>query len=169
MLLETERLIITEFTPDMAQAVHENSLDKDNRRFVPDEVFETVEEAAETIDFLMSRYGGSEGPFVYPVLTKDGSNIGYVQAVPLGDGVWEVGYHIGAAYTKKGYATEAVRAFLPVIMKNIGIDKMAGICLADNIASRKVMEKCGFVKEFEGIGDYQGEKRNICRYCYSLG
>ncbi len=169
MLLETERLIITEFTPDMAQAVHENSLDKDNRRFVPDEVFETVEEAAETIDFLMSRYGGSEGPFVYPVLTKDGSNIGYVQAVPLGDGVWEVGYHIGAAYTKKGYATEAVRAFLPVIMKNIGIDKMAGVCLADNIASRKVMEKCGFVKEFEGIGDYQGEKRNICRYCYSLG
>ena len=168
MLLETERLIITEFTPDMAQAVHENSLDKDNRRFVPDEVFETVEEAAETIDFLMSRYGGSEGPFVYPVLTKDGSNIGYVQAVPLGDGVWEVGYHIGAAYTKKGYATEAVRAFLPVIMKNIGIDKMAGVCLADNIASRKVMEKCGFVKEFEGIGDYQGEKRNICRYCYSL-
>lgn len=153
----------------MAQAVHENSLDKDNRRFVPDEVFETVEEAAETIDFLMSRYGGSEGPFVYPVLTKDGSNIGYVQAVPLGDGVWEVGYHIGAAYTKKGYATEAVRAFLPVIMKNIGIDKMAGVCLADNIASRKVMEKCGFVKEFEGIGDYQGEKRNICRYCYSLG
>lgn len=169
MLLETQRLMITEFTPDMAQAVHENSLDEDNRRFVPDEVFETVEEAAETIDFLMSRYGGSEGPFVYPVLTKDGSNIGYVQAVPLGDGVWEVGYHIGAAYTKKGYATEAVRAFLPVIMKNIGIDKMAGVCLADNIASRKVMEKCGFVKEFEGIGDYQGEKRNICRYCYSLG
>lgn len=169
MLLETQRLMITEFTPDMAQAVHENSLDEDNRRFVPDEVFETVEEAADTIDFLMSRYGGCEGPFVYPVLTKDGANIGYVQAVPLGDGVWEVGYHIGAAYTKKGYATEAVRAFLPVIMKNIGIDKMAGVCLADNIASRKVMEKCGFVKEFEGIGDYQGEKRNICRYCYSLG
>ena len=116
MLLETQRLMITEFTPDMAQAVHENSLDKDNRRFVPDEVFETVEEAAETIDLLMSRYGGSEGPFVYPVLTKDGSNIGYVQAVPLGDSVWEVGYHIGGAYTKKGYATEAVGAFLPVIM-----------------------------------------------------
>ena len=79
--LETERLIITEFTPDMAQAVHENSLDEDNRRFVPDEVFETVEDAAETIDFLASRYGGSDGPFVYPVLLKDGTNIGYVQAV----------------------------------------------------------------------------------------
>lgn len=167
-LLETERLTITEFTPDMAQAVHENSLDDDNRRFVPDEVFETVEEAAETIEFLMSQYGGCDGPLVYPVLLKDGSNIGYVQAVPLGDGVWEIGYHIGAAYTKKGYATEAVSAFLPVIMKKLGISKMAGICLADNLASRKVMEKCGFVQEFEGVGDYQGEKREICKFFKAL-
>ena len=49
MRLETERLIITEFDLSMAESVHKNSLDDDNRRFVPDEVFETVEEAAETI------------------------------------------------------------------------------------------------------------------------
>ncbi len=164
--LKTERLTITEFTPDMAQAVHENSLDEDNRRFVPDEVFETVEEATETIDFLMSQYGGCEGPLVYPALLKDGTNIGYVQAVPLGDGVWEIGYHIGAKYTKHGYATEAVKAFMPVIMERIGIKKMAGICLADNIASQKVMEKCGFVLEFKGVGSYQGEDKEICRYWF---
>ena len=46
MRIETARLLITEFTMDMAQAVHLNSLDEDNRRFVPDEVFETVEAAA---------------------------------------------------------------------------------------------------------------------------
>lgn len=162
----TDRLNITEFTPDMAQAVHENSLDDDNRRFVPDEVFETVEEAAETIDFLMSQYGGNDGPLVYPVLLKDGTNIGYVQAVPLGDGVWEIGFHIGAKYTKQGYATEAVKAFLPVIMKRLGITEIAGICLAENIASVRVMEKSGFVPEFRGIDSYQGEQREICRYRY---
>ena len=166
-LLKSERLTITEFTPDMAQAVHENSLDEDTRRFVPDEVFETVEDASETIDFLMAQYGGTDGPFVYPVLLSDGTNIGYVQAVPLDDGIWEIGFHIGAKYTKNGYATEAVGAFIPVIMKKIGISKMAGVCLAGNIASRKVMEKCGFVLEFKGIDDYQGEKREICRYWYN--
>ena len=164
--IETERLTITEFTPDMAQAVHENSLDEDNRRFVPDEVFETVEDAAETIDFLMSQYGGCEGPLIYPALLKDGTNIGYVQAVPLGDGLWEIGYHIGAKYTKRGYATEAVSAFLPVIMEKIGITKMAGVCLAENIASQKVLERCGFVLEFRGVDNYQGEPREICRYRY---
>ena len=164
--LQTERLMITEFTPDMAQAVHENSLDEDNRRFVPDEVFETVEDAAETIEFLMSRYDGSEGPFVYPILLKDKTNIGYVQAVPLDGGVWEIGYHIGARYTKHGYATEAVKAFVPVAMNKLGLEKMAGICLADNIASQRVMEKCGFVLEYKGIDNYQGEQREICRYWY---
>ncbi|MEE1262307.1 hypothetical protein [Ruminococcus sp.] len=33
----------------------------------------------------------------------------------LGDGVWKIGCHIGAKYTKRGYATEAVKAFMPVI------------------------------------------------------
>ena len=165
-LLETERLTITEFKPDMAQAVHENSLDEDNRRFVPDEVFETVEDAAETIDFLMAQYGGIDGPLIYPVLLNDGTNIGYVQAVPLGGGIWETGYHIGETYTKHGYATEAVKAFMPVIMARIGISKIAGICLTENIASQKVMEKCGFVLEFRGMDNYQGEQREICRYWF---
>ena len=168
MKIETERLIITEFTMDMAEAVHLNSLDEDNRRFVPDEVFETVEEAADTVGFLMGVYENGDGPLVYPVLLKDGTYIGYVQAVPFDDGTWEVGYHIGANYTKKGYATEAVKAFLPIIMPNLGLSKIAGICLADNKASVKVMERCGFIKEFEGIGAYQGKEHMICKFFFAM-
>lgn len=164
--VETGRLTITEFTPDMAQVVHENSLDDDNRRFVPDEVFETVEDASETIEFLMSQYGGREGPLVYPVILKSGENIGYVQAVPLEEGEWEVGYHIARPYTRQGYATEALKAFLPPVMETLGIGTIKGVCLADNIASRKVMEKSGFALEFEGIGNYQGAERRICVYRY---
>lgn len=168
MKIETERLTITEFTMDMAEAVHLNSLDQDNRRFVPDEVFETVEQAEETVEFLMSVYENGNGPLVYPVTLKEGTYIGYVQAVPFDDGTWEVGYHIGENYTKQGYATEAVTAFLPVIMKQIGITEMTGICLADNLASAKVMERCGFVKLYQGMGKYQGQDREICKYVYYL-
>ena len=152
---------------DMAEAVHLNSLDADNRRFVPDEVFENVEDAAETVEFLMGVYENGDGPLVYPVLLKNGTYIGYVQAVPFDDGTWEVGYHIGVAYTKQGYATEAVKAFLPVIMAKLDISQIAGICLAENRASVKVMEHCGFIKEFEGIGPYQGADRNICRFSFT--
>ena len=79
-----------------------------------------------------------------------------------------MGYHIGGAFTKQGYATEAVKAFLPVIMPKLGIDRIKGICLADKKASQKVMERCGFVKEFEGMGPYQGEERPICKFYYSI-
>lgn len=162
MLIETERLIIREFDIEMAQAVHENSLDEDNRRFVPDEVFETVEEARETVEFLMSQYGSEDGPLVYPVFTKVGDNIGYVQLAPIDEG-WEIGYHIAKKYTGNGYATEAVSAFMPYIAERKGIKEIYGICLAENIASVKVMEKCGFTNLFEGVGDYQGEKCEIVK------
>lgn len=166
MYIETKRLLITELTKDMAQAVHENSLDADNRRFVPDEVFETVEVARETVEFLISCYQHGNGPLVYAVLLKDGTFIGYVQAVPMAEGMWEIGYHIGEKYTKKGHATEAVQAFLPVIMQQLQLGEMQGVCLAENAASVKVMERCGFRKQFEGKGDYQGKESSICRFVY---
>lgn len=169
MKIETQRLIITEFTPDMAPAVHENSLDEDTLRFVPDEVFDTVEEAAETIAFLMGQYAGREGPLVYPVLLKNGPYIGYVQSVPLGDGEWEIGYHIGSRYTHQGYATEAVKAFLPAVMERLGLEEITGICMKENMASRRVMEKCGFQLLREGKGPYQGAEREICVYQYRSG
>ena len=88
MNIRTERLTITRFTMDMAQAVHENSLDEDNRRFVPDEVFETVEDAADTLEFLIGVYENGEAPLVYHVLRQDNTYIGYVQAVPFEDDRW---------------------------------------------------------------------------------
>lgn len=164
MHIETKRLTITEFTMDMAQAVHENSLDEDSRRFVPDEVWETVEEAEETLDFLISQYGAFEGPLVYPVIIgESGDNIGYVQLCPLDDGRWEIGYHIAEKYRGNGYATEAVEAFLPVIAAEAGISEIYGISLAENRASLAVMRKCGFENVFCGTGEYQGVDRKIVR------
>lgn len=162
VLVKTKRLYITEFTPDMANDVHVNSLDEDTRRFVPDEVFETPEDAKETVEFLMSQYGSAEGPQVYAVITKDGDrNIGYVQLVPIGNGKWEIGYHIAKPYTGRGYATEAVKAFLPVMAENLGISEVYGIRLMENTASGRVLQKCGFEPFFEGEGEYHGGVHQI--------
>ena len=140
---------------DMAMDVHKNSLDEDVRKFVPDEVFETLEDAKETIEFLMSQYGNMEGPKVYALITKDEEkNIGYVQFVPIDGGKWEIGYHVAKAYTGNGYATEAVTAFLPVMAKRAGVTEVYGICLLENKASGRVLEKCGFEIFFTGMDSY---------------
>ena len=168
MLIETPRLLITDFTMDMSEAVHLNSLDEDNRRFVPDEVFETLEEAQETVAFLMEAAQGTEGPFVYPVLRReDSSNIGHVQAVPVEHG-WEIGYHIAKAHTGNGYASEAVAAFLPVIAEKLNLSELVGVVLEENVASCRVLEKCGFRLFFQGMDQYQGEMRLQRKYRYQL-
>lgn len=168
-MIETKRLMITEFTPDMARVVQENSVDEDNKKYVPDEVWETVEETEEVLAFLISRYSSFEGPLVYPITVKaTNDNIGYVQLVPMEDGKWEVGYHIAQRYTGNGYATEAVMAFLPVIAKEISLTEIYGICLAANKASCAVLEKCGFTKIFSGNGSYRGIDREIVRYVWHV-
>ncbi|MCR5274568.1 MAG: GNAT family N-acetyltransferase [Clostridiales bacterium] len=155
ILFETDRLKVKEMTMDMAMDVHKNSLDEDTRRFVPDEVFETLEDAQETIEFLMSQYGNMEGPQVYALITKDeGKNIGYVQFVPIDEGKWEIGYHVAKPYTGNGYATEAVSAFLPVMAERAGVTEVYGIRLLENKASGRVLKKCGFEIFFTGMDSY---------------
>ena len=164
MKIKTPRLTITTFSLDMAQAVYENSQDADTRHFVPDEVYDSVEEAREAIYFLISRYDTTDGPFVYPIITNDdGKNIGYVQLCQIDDGSWEIGYHIAKDFTGKGFATEAVKAFLPAMAQNHNLKEVYGICLAENIASVRVLEKCGFTQIYQGLGNYQGKKAEIIK------
>ena len=163
MNIKTSRLTITTFSLDMAQSVYENSQDDDTRRFVPDEVYDSVEEARAAIEFLLSRYDSTDGPFVYPIITNDGKNIGYVQLCQIDDGSWEIGYHIAKQFTGHGYATEAVKAFLPVMAQKLNIKEVYGICLAENTASVRVLEKCGFVQIFQGLGVYQGKESEIVK------
>ena len=164
MNIKTSRLTIKTFSLDMAQSVYENSQDDDTRRFVPDEVYDSAEEAREAIEFLMSRYDSDDGPFVYPIITNDGGkNIGYVQLCQIDDGSWEIGYHIAKQFTGQGYATEAVKAFLPAMAQKLNIKEVYGICLAENTASVRVLEKCGFVQVYQGAGNYQGKEAQIIK------
>ncbi len=172
MNIKTPRLTITTFSTDMAQTVYENSQDEDTRRFVPDEVYNSVEESLTAIEFLISRYNSADGPFVYPIITNDGGqNIGYIQLCKLeleDEEAWEIGYHIAKDFTGKGYATEAVKAFLPVMAQKLNLNEVYGICLAENTASVLVLEKCGFSKIYQGLGNYQGKEMQIIKFLIKL-
>ena len=167
MYLESPRLIIRDLDESMAESIHLNSLDADNRRFLPDEVFESPAQALSGLQDLIARYGSQEGPFVYAILLKDNRQIGYIQLVKIRQG-WELGFQIGQAYRHQGYAREAVKAFLPPMMEKLGIQKVYGICHQANLASRKVMGTSGFRLIYEGLGLYQGRMVPICKYLYAI-
>lgn len=163
--VQSERLKIVKFSSDMVESVYHNSHDENTKRFIPDEYFETIEEAREVVEYFMNNYGNNDVPQVYPIVLNDGENIGYIQAVPIDDGKYEIGYHIAEKYTGKGYATEALTVFLPFIMNELKIKSIYGICNDDNIGSRKVLEKCGFELLNEDITNADNEKN--CEYVYT--
>ena len=56
----------------------------------------------------------------------------------------EIGYWIGEPYWGRGYATEAVRAVIDHLFSVTDLDSLAAGCRVTNLASRRVIEKCGF-------------------------
>ena len=163
ILIENKIITLMSLDQSMYFDIWQNSLDEDNRRFVPDEVFETLEDATEAVNYLMSCFDNENGPYVYAVIRKaDNKNLGYVQLVKIEKG-WEIGYHIAKRYTGNGYATSAVKLFLEYLKRDTNIKEIYGVALADNLASRKVLSKCGFELYFEDVGIYQGAPKRIIK------
>jgi RimJ/RimL family protein N-acetyltransferase len=69
----------------------------------------------------------------------------------------------------KGYATEMSKAILEFLFKQKGLNEIIGFTLTDNIASCRVMEKCGFRSEGQRLiagGDqvlYRWRREPTCR------
>ncbi len=169
MLLTTQRLVLREWEPSMAADLCALSRDPENRRFLPDEVFETPAEAAETIASLLKSRKTREGPQVLAVFQQGGPLVGHVELCPLeGTADWEVGYHIGAPWRGRGYAAEALGAFLPAMLPEMGLRAVYGICREDNAASRRVMEKCGFSLVLRRRAVIYGQAAVLWKYRYFL-
>ena len=59
----------------------------------------------------------------------------------------ELAYFVGAAFTRKGYATEAIRAVLTYCFDDLNFTKVFVRVIASNTASLGLAEKCGFIRE----------------------
>lgn len=167
MRIETERLLITELSESMAGDIQRQSQDDETRRFLPDEVFGTLEEARKTVRTLIEAYQSPDGPYVYAVVRRDGTLVGYVQLCRMDDG-WEIGYHMAREHRGQGYAPECVRAFLPVMMARLNLREVWGVADERNTASCRVLEKCGFALIGQSEGPCHTAARPRRRYLYTL-
>ena len=77
-------------------------------------------------------------------------SIGYTvrRKTPLGKFVG-AGYFILPQYRGQGYVTEAMHEVMRFAFEDDGVFRLETGCLAENIASERVMQKCGLIKEAE--------------------
>ena len=80
------------------------------------------------------------------IVRKDGSHIGNLsfKGTPE-DGTAEIGYGIAEEFRGLGYATEALETILEWAFDQPGVMRIAAETAPDNLASQRVLAKCGFL------------------------
>ena len=58
-----------------------------------------------------------------------------------------LGYWVGKRFARKGYMKEALEILLPSLFIDLRLNRIEAATLKDNVASRGLLEKIGFVKE----------------------
>lgn len=59
----------------------------------------------------------------------------------------EIGYWLGEPYWGRGYASAALKRLTDYAFAKHGLRRLAAVVYAPNIASTRVLEKCGYVRE----------------------
>ena len=95
--------------------------------------------------------------FLRPEYTNSGYEevIGQVSAQENGEDITirDIGWYMDPAYQGKGYATEAAKAMIDYMFKEVEINEISSGAVKNNIASCRIFEKLGFNK----IGEIEEE------------
>ncbi len=82
--------------------------------------------------------------FFAVVHTDTGEVIGDVGFTVVAPGTGDCGWFIRGNYWGSGYATEAVKLLMEHAFGTVRLDRLTASCSIANLASEKVMIKCGF-------------------------
>lgn len=65
----------------------------------------------------------------------------------------EIMYAIGREHQQKGYATKACTGLMRYLFEKTALETLNAVALTNNIASNRVIEKCGFVQQGQQMID----------------
>lgn len=109
--------------------------------------------ARDAADFVRRTNAGEIGKCVYAITKgENGEFLGCCALEPHDNDAetLELGYWLGEPYWNKGFATEAAHALIDMAFRTRDIAYIDARCRVTNIASRRVIQKCGF--QFQGSG-----------------
>jgi ribosomal-protein-alanine N-acetyltransferase len=147
--LETERLILRQFSPDDAPEVQRLAGDRavaSTTQTIPHPYQDGVAEA--WIATHAPAFERGESVSFAVVRREAGQLVGAIglRLAPQHERA-ELGYWIGVPYWNQGYATEAARAVITYAFQTLGLNKVYAQHLTRNPASGRVMQKAGMRPE----------------------
>ncbi len=174
-VLETPRLILRPLTlADAETAYYGWTGDEDANKWVswlPHHSLEDAVEWLKEIDWQQATVGDTpRDNYIWGFVLKEKNKLfgsgGLIWEEDCG--LYQVGYNISQSYWNKGYTTEAMRAILKYAANILGIKRVAGGHAKENLASKKVLEKLGFVYDRDDITPHIGGVRVLDSREYTL-
>lgn len=126
-----------------------------------------TEEAADWWLGMVSEHDGKDG--IFRAIVVDGRFVGNISVEQKSD-VYrkdaEIGYLLLTEFWSKGIMTEAVSQICDTAFDELDILRITGLVYAPNIASQRVLEKNGFIREgLQRNAVYKdGEIFDLCLY-----
>lgn len=169
-IIETERLLLRRITNDDVNEVFELRSNPETMKYIPRPLVKTTEDALEHIAMIEDKIITNIG-INWGITLKGNSKllgiIGYYRMQPENYRA-EIGYILLPEFHGKGIIPEAVNKLIRYGFDDLKLHSIEAVIDPENLASEKVLQKCGFVKEahFKESEFYNG--RFLDKVIYSL-
>lgn len=165
--LETERLILRQFTLNDAQQAIDNWMSREQvTRYMTWQPYQNTDDVKAYIQSVIAAY---ENPDTYYWAIEEksvGQVIGSISVIWLNEEVAsaEIGYCLGDAFWGKGIMPEALGEIIRFLFEEVGMNRIQATHDVRNPNSGRVMEKCGMRYE----GTMRQANRNNQGICDSV-
>lgn len=149
MGLETNRLVLRKFTEDDAEEIFYGFINQPEFLYYANKKERTLEEEKLSLKSIDEKYKNLDYYNWLITLKNTKQIIGCINLrIDEHNDSVEFNYAIDNRFTNNGYMTEALLKIKEFALENLKVNRFQGGCCVENLASKKVMEKCGM--HFEG-------------------
>jgi [ribosomal protein S5]-alanine N-acetyltransferase len=161
LAIETGRMLIRQIQESDAEGMFTMDTDPDVHIFLGNKPFKTIEESKALIRFIRQQYveNGIGRWAMEDKTTKE--FVGWVgfrlmkEMINGHSNYLDFGYRLRQKYWGKGYATEAAKAALDYGINTLKLENIHAMTDVNNFASKRVLEKIGFIPS--GLFPYDGQ------------
>lgn len=148
--LETNRLLLRRIYKEDALEIYNGFINQEKFLYYLNKEKRTLEEEISSLEMIDEKNKGDDY-YNWVITLKDtGRIIGMiVLKVKEVNECVEATYAIDERYCNKGYMSEALERVIKYAFEELFVNRFQACCVVSNVASRKVMEKCGM--DLEGI------------------
>ncbi len=168
--LETERLYLRRVTKEDVNEIFALRSNEETMKYIPRPLVKTEEDAMAHIAMMDEKINNNEGINWAITLKNDLKLIGLIGHYRIKPEHFraEIGYMLLPEYHGKGIIVEAIKETVKYGFEIMKLHSIEAVIDPENLASEKVLQKCGFVKEAHFKENEYYEGRFLDSVIYSI-